>query len=204
MWSTWGPTVLSLPLSQALAQIKDDKKNYDNQVSSMLTTATEIKEAKQDDVKYAFRVKPALEKIIESFGLTACTVRCFDLVKLLGTSGCLALSDLNDLGVIAGCEGDIVSTIAMLWVREYLGLATWMANPSRVDFENNTLLLAHCTIPKTLTSSYKLRSHFESGLGVAIEGDVAMKEATLIRIGGNKLDKLWIAEADVLPSEVSH
>jgi hypothetical protein len=100
------------------------------------------------------------------------------------------------------CEGDLVSTMAMFWVLKFLGKATWMANPSRLDLDANTLLLAHCTIPKSLTTSYKLRSHFESGMGVAIDGEVEMKTATLLRLGGNGMEKIWICEADVVPDQV--
>lgn len=200
--SKWGPSVIPLHLEDALNQIQHDKESHNSEVKIILDAATNVREAKESDVQYASRVKPALHQIINKFQLTACTVRCFDLVKLLGTSGCLALSDLNDLGIISGCEGDVVSTVAMLWVHELLNTASWMANPSRINLTDNTLLLAHCTIPKTLTNSYQLRSHFESGLGVAIEGDVAMNTATLIRIGGKKMDKLWVCEADVVPENV--
>jgi hypothetical protein len=34
------------------------------------------------------------------------------------------------------------------------------------------MLVAHCTAPRSILSGYGLRSHFESGLGVAIAGVV--------------------------------
>ena len=109
-----------------------------------------------------------LGELAREHRLDALTVRCFDLVLDHKTTGCFALAQLLDDGVIAGCEGDVVSTVGMLWARELLGSTPWMANPAQLDPERNTLWLAHCTVPRSLVASYGLRSHFESGLGVGI------------------------------------
>lgn len=60
----------------------------------------------------------------------------------------------------------------MLWVKELLGAASWMANPYHADAVTGLLRLAHCTIARSLVTGWELRSHFESGLGVAIAGDL--------------------------------
>ena len=76
----------------------------------------------------------------------------------------------------AGCEGDVVSTVGLLWASSYMDLYStirkqrappppWMANPSRIDLEEKTLTLAHCTVPRKLVKEYQLVSHFESGIG---------------------------------------
>jgi L-fucose isomerase-like protein len=44
---------------------------------------------------------------------------------------------------------------------------------------------------------FGLRSHFESGLGVGLQGEFAAGPATLLRIGGTKLERLWLAEGEV-------
>jgi L-fucose isomerase-like protein len=75
-----------------------------------------------------------------------------------------------------------------------------MANPAQLDPVRNALWLAHCTVPRTLVESYRLRSHFESGLGVGIQGTLAAGPITLLRIGGKKMDRLWLAEGEILRS----
>ena len=60
--------------------------------------------------------------------------------------------------------------------------------------------LAHCTVPRTLVENYRLRSHFESGLGVGIQGTLPTGPVTLLRIGGRKMDRLWLAEGKILRS----
>ena len=93
-----------------------------------------------------------------------------------------------------------MSTIGLLWASELLGATPWMANPARLDPERNTLWLAHCTVPRTLVESCGLRSHFESGLGIGIQGTMSTGPVTLLRIGGKKMDRLWLAEGEILRS----
>ena len=76
-----------------------------------------------------------------------------------------------------------------MWAHELLELTPWMANPAQLDPARNMLWLAHCTVPRSLVESYRLRSHFESGLGVGIQGALPAGPVTLLRIGGKKMDR---------------
>jgi hypothetical protein len=58
-------------------------------------------------VRAAARLVPALKAVFLGQRLQAATLRCFSLIEQLRTSGCLALSKLNDEGLICGCEGDV-------------------------------------------------------------------------------------------------
>ncbi len=146
----------------------------------------------------AMGVRSALLDVLDDHDLDAVTVRCFDLLGDPGTSGCLALASLNDDGIVAGCEGDVPSAIAMLWVRHLLRQPTWMANPATLDVDRNELLLAHCTVAPSMVESFALDTHFESGKGVGISGHFAEQPVTLIRLGGADLDECWIAEGDIV------
>jgi len=136
--------------------------------------------------------------VLDNDCLDAVTVRCFDLLVDPGTSGCLALASLNDDGIVAGCEGDVPSVLAMLWVRHLLDQPTWLANPALLDVDRNELILAHCTVAPSMVESFALDTHFESGIGVGISGQFALKPVTLIRLGGVDLDECWIAEGDIV------
>jgi L-fucose isomerase-like protein len=162
--------------------------------------ATEICEPTTTELGDVSRLYLALKKVVADHKLDALTVRCFDFVQHQKTTGCFALAQLSDEGIIAGCEGDLVSTVGQLWAHKLLGVTPWMANPAQLDPDRNTLWLAHCTVPPTLVESYRLRSHFESGLGVGIQGALPSGPVTLLRIGGNKMDRLWLAEGDILRS----
>ena len=149
-------------------------------------------------VDAAASVAGALDDVVEGGRFDAISVRCFDLLHDPGTSGCLALAELNDDGIVAGCEGDLPSTVGMLWARHLLGQGSWMANPSRLDRRRNEVVLAHCTVAPSLTESYSLSTHFESGIGVGISGRFAEQPVTLLRIGGRDLELCWIADGEIV------
>jgi L-fucose isomerase-like protein len=145
----------------------------------------------------AAALHPALTAMIDQAHVDAIAVRCFDFLTDLTTSGCVALAELNDAGVVAGCEGDVASTVAMLVVRALFDQPSWMANPASIDEERDTVLLAHCTVAPSLVESVELHTHFESGLGIGLRGRFAPGWVTLLRLGGPALDRCWVCEAEI-------
>ena len=145
----------------------------------------------------AAKLHPSLVDAIESADVDAVTVRCFDYLDELQTSGCIALAQLNDTGIVAGCEGDVASAVAMLLVRALLDQPSWMANPAWIDVDHDRVMLAHCTIAPSLVEDVTLHTHFESGLGVGLRGRFADGPVTLIRLGGSALERCWIADGHV-------
>lgn len=194
----WGPQVVEIPLSELEAEI-DSTPDEDGApgAAALVGGADAIAEPSHEELTDVARVHAALSAIVERHALDAVTVRCFDLVLDRQTTGCFALSALTDAGVIAGCEGDLVSTIGLLWSSLLTGEVPWMANPAALDEGANTLKLAHCTVPRGLVERYRLRSHFESGLGVGIQGQIPLGPVTLVRIGGTMLDAVWLAEGEI-------
>lgn len=145
----------------------------------------------------------ALKQLVEDYELTALTIRCFDLLIEYQTTGCFALSKLNDEGIIAGCEGDIVSLIGMIVATRKSNQTIWMANPSQIDIENSELVLAHCTVPTCLTDAVTLDTHFESDQGIGINGIIPESEVTLFRLGGKNLDGKFVCTGKIIPHEHS-
>jgi L-fucose isomerase-like protein len=199
--SKWGPHVVPVSLDQLLDAMRSPEGLPSSRGESLVSSAREVVEPSPEDVEVATRVTSAVMKLVEANKLTAVALRCFDLVEELGATGCVALAELADRGLAAGCEGDIVSTVSMLWLRELVGEVPWMANPSAVETDSNLLVLAHCTIPKGMVEGYVLRSHFESGRGVALEGSLPEGPVTLVRIGGREMDELWTAEGSIEEAE---
>ena len=152
------------------------------------------------EVAAAEALHPTLTAVLDRHRVDAVTVRCFDFLGELHTSGCLALADLNDDGIVAGCEGDVASAVAMLWIRHRLDAASWIANPAEVDVDADELVLAHCTIAPSLAEDLHLDTHFESGLGIGISGTVPAGPVTLVRLGGHGLEQRWLADGEVIGS----
>lgn len=157
----------------------------------------------ENDLMTAAKLSLALRDIIEEFGLSAVTIRCFDLLPL-GYTACLAVSKSNDWGIVAGCEGDLESVLSMMVIRELAKCPSWMANPVRLDKENNTLTLAHCTIPISMLANRaeaRLMTHMESDLGVAIQGALNKSEMTLIRLG-DRFQSMLIASGKIIDTDM--
>ena len=154
------------------------------------------------DMVEAAKAYLAIKAICQKERLDALTIRCFDIVKACGTTSCLALALLNDEGIVAGCEGDMQTLISMLLAKRLCGEASFMANPSQLTDE--TSMLAHCTIPLTMCDETVIRSHFESGIGVAIQGLLPLTEYTLFKWGGLKLDRYFVTEAKAIETPYSN
>lgn len=188
--AAWGPTAVPISLNRLYSAYTTDPD-----VEPLPTGESRIEIG---EVAKADGIYTGLRQLIDGENLDAISLRCFDVIGELDTTGCLALARLNDEGTIAGCEGDLVSTVTMMWVRELLGEVAWMANPARVDPTSNTLWLAHCTVPPSLVLNLRLDTHYESDRGVGMHGDFAGGPITVLRIGGARMERLWLAEGGIL------
>ena len=133
-------------------------------------------------IHQALVIYVALKKIVLKHELKGLTIRCFDLLKKYKNTACLALALLNEEGITAGCEGDIFALLTMHVVHALTGRSAFMANPSKFNYEDHSVLLAHCTVPLNMTSSYSLNTHFESGLGIGVRGEMPEGRITLCKI----------------------
>ncbi len=199
--AVWGPAVVSLDMTALLAELEQVPPDARAEaMADLIREAQVIAEPQSSDLEEAARVYVALQRLAHVHALDALTIRCFDLVLTRKTTGCYALSRLTDSGLIAGCEGDLPSALGMLWAALLLEETPWMANPARINVARNALVLAHCTVPRRLVTRYAVRSHFESGLGVGLQGAIAPGPVTVLRIGGKDLRALWVAEGTLLPT----
>ena len=154
------------------------------------------------DMVEAAKAYLAIKKICQEKRLDAITIRCFDIVNTCGTTSCLALALLNDEGIVAGCEGDMQTLMSMLLVKRLRGAVAFMANPSQLT--KHFTMLAHCTIPLTMCDDFTVRSHFESGIGVAIQGVMPLTDYTVFKWGGPKLDRYFVTEAQAVEMPYSN
>ena len=170
-------------------------------VQAMVKRAKAVKEPTNADMLEAAKAYLAIKRICQEERLDAMTIRCFDIVKTCGTTSCLALALLNDEGIVAGCEGDMQTLMSMYLAKRLCGEVAFMANPSQLT--DKTSMLAHCTIPLTMCDETTIRSHFESGIGVAIQGVLPLTDYTLFKWGGSKLDRFFVTEAQAVETPYS-
>ena len=159
-------------------------------------SSTAVKQA----VPGAFRLYEAFRTLVSEYGLSGLTVRCFDLLGSVHNTGCLALARLNSEGIVAGCEGDVPAMLSMMIGRAVTGVSGFQANPSNIDPESGEMVFSHCTVPLDMVSSFKLDTHFESGIGVGIRGHIPEGPVTVFKVAGD-LSRHFACEGELIRNE---
>lgn len=189
----WGVEYVDIPLERVVEYYNKISDEEVGDASAQLAgQALACREATPDDMLKAMKIYHALKRIAEEDKLSALTLSCFRLIELTGTTGCLALSLLNDEGITAGCEGDLQSIFTMLIVKTLTTQSAFMANPSMINARTNEIILAHCTIGLKQTEKFILRSHFETDLSIGIQGILPTGDVTLVKCGGECLDEYYL------------
>jgi len=132
----------------------------------------------------AERIYERLKEIVAHYELDGLTLRCFDLLTTVKNTGCIALSHLNDEGIPASCEGDIPLLLTMILAKQKYGQIGFQVNPARIG-DDGKMLFAHCTIPLKMTSSHVYDTHFESGIGVGIHGELPTGKYRLMKLSAD-------------------
>ena len=172
-----GISLINIEMKELIEEI-DKNYNFDH------PKLNDIKDKEFDSksIEGALKIYSGFKAIVNKYKLDGITVRCFDLLEIYKNTGCLGLSLLNDEGIVAGCEGDIPALISMVILHYLTDEPVFMANPASINIDKNEVILAHCTLPLNMPDKFYLKTHFESGLGVGIKGDIREGEATIFKL----------------------
>ena len=188
----FGVDLIDISYDEFLSEIKHAKDIVDPVVFE-----TKLNEKVSEEVlEGALKIYSALYSIIKKHNLDGLTVRCFDLLGTLHNTSCLALAILNSQGYIATCEGDVPAMLTMAIIKEKFNQSSFQVNPSFINEKEQYGYFAHCTIPLDMVISYKFDTHFESGLGIGIAGELNLAKVTIFKIGAN-LDKNEVFEGQI-------
>ncbi len=186
----WGTRLVEVPMEELLQEIA--KAPMDSAPAD---------EPMSDKVRKAYpgatQIYHALKALVDRYELSAFTLRCFDLLTEVGNTGCLALASFNADGIPAACEGDVPALLAMMAAQALTGCTGFQANPARIDVETGEMLFAHCTVPFNMVGNWRYDTHFESGIGVGIHGELPEGPVTVFKVSG-KLDRHFAAEGELL------
>ncbi len=184
-----GIEIVDIPMEEFFDEIR--KKEYE---ANNYTKLIEEKNWDEDAKKLALEIYGALKRLCQKYGLKGVTVRCFDLLKPIKGTGCVALAILNAEGIYASCEGDTPALISMALLGELCNEPVFMANPSRILTDSNEIIFAHCTLPLNMPNKFELMTHFESGIGVAFRGHIQEGPVTVFKTSG-LLDRYFVSSA---------
>ena len=133
----------------------------------------------------------ALKKMSGDLNLDVLALNCFPFPALKGKT-CLAVSNLNDEGIITSCEGDINASIIMAVFNFIHGNAVLNSDIIIENEANNTIMFSHCGAgPFTCASNnddIMLLEHYEvkSGLGVYYPVKKDGEEITIVNLTGRE------------------
>ncbi|MCI7241892.1 MAG: hypothetical protein MR550_05060 [Bacilli bacterium] len=179
---------------------KELEDNYNLLIEKEIVIPSKLLDTKysEEELLKAYKLYLAIKKIIAKYDLKGFTIRCFDLLSSLKTTSCLALALLNDEGIIGTCEGDIPALVSMYLVRFILNKPSFQANPSEINTNTNKIILAHCTLPLSITTSYKLTTHYESKIGIGIKGELIENKKIFIFRISSSLDKYVLIKGKII------
>jgi len=204
--NTWGVTVVPITIPDANSYIKAvNEKEINSRVEDIKKIVGKIKvnnEALKESVRYYY----TFLKMIEGLKLDAMTLNCFP--SSIKGKTCLAISNLNDLGIMAGCEGDINSTIVMYALNLITGEAPMNSDLIYEYKKENAIMFSHCGAgPFSCACNPKdivLDEHYEvkSGMAVYYPVKVGGKETTIINLVGNRSTyRMCILNGISIPTE---
>jgi len=182
IYTNYKQNIIKIKMSELEEMIAEEEKEMLDLKEVNHSSELIAKAENQEDLKMALVIYKALKRLVAKYQLNGLTVRCFDIIKKYKNTACLALALLNEEGITAGCEGDIHSLVTMHIVNSLTNRSSFMANPSKFNYEDQSVLLAHCTVPLNMVTSFKLMTHFESGLGIGIKGDLPEGHVTLCKL----------------------
>ena len=187
-----GIDLIDIPMEEFLEEIAKEEF-LDNEYTELIRK----KGYDEKELKKAFEIYGALRCLVDKYSLDGVTVRCFDLLGLVHSTGCAALSILNAEGIYAACEGDVPALLSMALMGELTGEPVFMANPSRIDTEQNELVFAHCTLPINMPDDFTIMTHFESQIGVAFRGHIPEGPITIFKCDG-LMDEYYVSDAELM------
>lgn len=176
-----GAELIDIPISELVAEAAEGRWELPEGLDlQALNPPRYGRKIDAQDWEGALAIYGALKRLIARYRLDGLTLRCFDLLTALHNTGCLALAILNTEGYTATCEGDIPAMLSMAVARGRTGSASFQVNLSRIDGDD--LLFAHCTVPFSIVRNYCYDTHFESGIGVAVHGELREGPVTLFKL----------------------
>ncbi len=190
----WGVTYVDIPMEDVYKYFYEiTEEEVGVEASQVVARAQACQDSTPEDLLRDMRLYRAVRRVCKERDLDALTLSSFSLIQDLHTTGCLAVSLLNDDGIPAGSEGDLQAIMTMLMVKVLTGQYGFIANPAFVDVQKNEILIAHDTIGTKMVDSFIIRNHFDTEEGIAIQGIMHEGNVTLFKCGGECLDEYYVS-----------
>ena len=141
-----------------------------------MTTAGEVVEPTRDEIEKSAKMYVAMKQLTEKHGAVGISVNC-----LGGFYGghmeaypCLGFSQMNNEGMVGGCEADQMSALTMATMGALVGRPGFISDPV-IDTSKNQIIYAHCVAmtrpfgPAGAANPFRIRTHSEDRKGASIQ-----------------------------------
>ncbi len=141
-----------------------------------ITDAQRVLEPSRDEVVKSGGMYVAMKKLMDKHGARGISINC-----LGGFYGghmeaypCLGFSQLNNDGLVGGCEADQMSALTMATLGALTGRPGYISDPV-IDTSKNHIVYAHCVATTRpfgadgASNPYLLRSHSEDRKGAVVQ-----------------------------------
>lgn len=154
----------------------------------------------------------AYRSLAEKYRLNAYAIKCWpEFPGQYGVATCSAISRLNDLGIMASCEGDVWGVVSMLIQRDLTSRAPMFADFIAIDEEKNVGTFWHCGSAASClaenSSEIRLCKHstVEGGgkKGVTVEFAVRGEgpvTVTRLATGPNGTMRMFLTSGEAVPA----
>jgi len=173
-----GTTLHYIPLQRWIEQLEKTEVNDEvREIAKHYAIESKaIAEPESADLFNAARNYLVARQIMAAENCQAISLDCAPLVseRRIPCGTCLAWSKLLDEGHVAACEADGDAAVTMLVISRLFDRPGFMQDPV-ANTVSNTLIGSHCTCATRLdgydkpSAPFVLRSHAESGTGVALQ-----------------------------------
>jgi len=138
--------------------------------------AQAVVEPTREEIEKSGRMYDAMRTLIRTHHASGITINCLGgfYGGHLRAYPCLGFSQLNNDGLIGGCEADVRSALTMMVFGAISGRPGYISDPV-IDTSQNAIIYAHCvamTKPfgrEGAANPYRIRSHSEDRKGASIE-----------------------------------
>jgi hypothetical protein len=141
-----------------------------------IEAAQEVVEPVREEIEKSGRMYVAMKGLIDKHGARGISINC-----LGGFYGghveaypCLGFTQLNNDGLVGGCEADQMSALTMATMGALTGRPGYISDPV-IDTAKNHIVYAHCVAmtkpfgPDGASNPYRIRSHSEDRKGAALQ-----------------------------------
>jgi L-fucose isomerase-like protein len=183
----FGTTIVPIGFDELSTYLKRvNKKDINKKYNEIINSVGKI-EVKRDVILDSIRYYYAFLGMLDEFELDMFAINCFP--NLFGKV-CLALSNLNDIGITSSCEGDVKSAIAMFALKLISGRTSLNTDIAIEDEQENAMIFTHCgsgpfTFAKNLKDiTFKEEYENKTGLAVCYPVKSNNEEITIVNLVG--------------------